>query len=210
MTGRGLVREMKRDPTENEQWSGQHLQGAFEAVSILEQIGVTRGQTLLDAGSGEGRFALPAASMVGEKGKVYAVDCSRGRIVYLRRLAQERGFDQVEALVADVTEHIEVPTGSVDVCLMANVFHELAENGQVRGELREVKRLLRPAGLLAILDFRKDVDRPPGPPLARRVDPIEVRRLVTQYGFHEKSSSEVGRYHYLSVFTLPDIPAQRN
>jgi ubiquinone/menaquinone biosynthesis C-methylase UbiE len=193
---------MKKDPTEKGQWSGQHLQGAFDAVHILGQIGVTRGQTLLDAGSGEGRFALPAASMVGEGGKVYAVDSSQERIQSLRRQVQQRGLGQVETLVADVTEHIGVPAGSVDVCLMANVFHELAENGQVRGELREMKRLLRPDGLLAILDFRKDVDRPPGPPLSRRVDPREVQRLVAQHGFHEKSRSEVGRYHYLSIFTL--------
>lgn len=198
---------MTEDPRENGQWSGQHLQGVFDPARILEQIGLTRGQTLLDAGSGEGRLALPAASIVGEGGKVYAVDSSRERIQTLRRLIQERGLDQVEALVADVTEHIGVPSHSVDVCLMANVFHELAEKGVVRGELREIKRLLRPRGLLAILDFRKDVDRPPGPPLSRRVDPEEAQRLVAQHGFREKSSSEVGRYHYLSVFTLGGTPA---
>jgi ubiquinone/menaquinone biosynthesis C-methylase UbiE len=178
------------------------LQGVLDPAWVLEQIGLAKGQTLLDAGSGEGRFALPAATRVGERGKVYAVDSSRERIQSLRRLLQERGLGQVETLVADVTEHVEVPSSSVDVCLMANVFHELAEKGLVRGELREIKRLLRPEGLLAILDFRKDVDRPPGPPVSRRVDPREVQRLVSQHGFHEKSSSEVGRYHYLSIFTL--------
>jgi ubiquinone/menaquinone biosynthesis C-methylase UbiE len=123
--------------------------------------------------------------MVGGEEKVYAADTSEARIASLRRAAQERGLDQIEAFVADVTERIPIQADTVDVCLMANVFHGLAADGAVRGELREIKRVLRLEGVLAILDFRKDVDRPPGPPVSYRVDPGELERLTTQYGFRQ-------------------------
>lgn len=185
-------------------WSPGHLEGAFEPRQVLEQVGVVEGDVLLDAGCGEGRFAIPAASMVGAAGKVYAADTSAERIAALERLAQERGLDQIEAIVADVTEQIPAPEDTVDVCLMANVLHGFVDKGAVRGELREIKRVLRPGGTLAILDFRKDVDRPPGPPLSRRLAPLQTEHLVSRYGFRQESTAEVGRYHYLSIFTLVD------
>ncbi len=192
---------------DNGHWSPAHLEGVFDPRQVLEQIGVAEGEVLLDAGCGEGRFAIPAASMLGEKGKVYAADTSAERIAAVERLAHDRGLDQIEAFVADVTEQIPVQADAVDVCFMANVFHGFVENSAVKGELREIKRVLRPEGILAILDFRKDVDRPPGPPVSRRLDPLEVELLVARYGFQQESSAEVGRYHYLSIFKLVEKSA---
>jgi ubiquinone/menaquinone biosynthesis C-methylase UbiE len=181
-------------------WGPQ--EGAFDPREVLEQIGVAEGDVLLDAGCGEGRFAIPAASMVGATGKVYAADTSAERIAALERLARDRGLDQIEAFVADVTEQIPAPADTADVCLIANVLHGLVDNGVVRGELREIKRVLRPEGTLAILDFRKDLDRPPGPPVSLRLDPLRTESLLSRYGFRQESSTEAGRYHYLSVFKL--------
>jgi ubiquinone/menaquinone biosynthesis C-methylase UbiE len=177
-------------------------EGAFDPRVVLEQIGVAEGDVFLDAGCGEGRFAIRAASMVGAAGKVYAADTSAERIAALERLARERGLDQIEAFVADVTEQIPAPADTADVCLIANVLHGLVDNGAVRGELREIKRVLRPEGTLAILDFRKDLDRPPGPPVSLRLDPLQTESLLSRYGFQQQSSAEAGRYHYLSVFKL--------
>jgi ubiquinone/menaquinone biosynthesis C-methylase UbiE len=142
--------------------------------------------------------------MVGSEGKVYAADISEARIASLLRAAQERGLDQIEAFVADVTHRTPLQSNTIDVCLMANVFHGFVENGVPRGELGEIKRVLRFEGVLAILDFRKDVDRPPGPPLDRRVDAEELERMISQYGFRAQSSAVVGDYHYLSIFSLDD------
>jgi ubiquinone/menaquinone biosynthesis C-methylase UbiE len=174
---------------------------------VLEEIGLQRGQTLLDAGCGEGRFAIPAASIVGSEGKVYAADTSQERIEALQRAARGGGLDQIETLVADVTERIPVPPDTVDVCLVANVLHELAEDGRVKGEFQEIKRVLKLPGTLAIVDFKKGVERPPGPPLSRRLDPEEVAEMLAQYGFRQRGSSEVGKYHYLSIFALCETPA---
>ena len=186
---------------------GGHTEEVVDPQLVLEAIGIAQGHVLLDAGSGEGRFAIPASLMVGGEGKVYAADTSEERIEALQQAAQSKGLAQTEAFVADVTERLPVPSGTVDVCLMANVFHELVENGVVRGELGEIKRVLRPEGVLAILDFRTDVGRPPGPPLSRRVDPAELERLVAQYGFRQRSTDQVGSYHYLSILSLDETAA---
>ena len=186
---------------------GGHTEEVVDPQLVLEAIGIAQGSVLLDAGSGEGRFAIPASLMVGGEGKVYAADTSEERIEALQQAARSEGLDQIEAFVADVTERLPVPSGTVDACLMANVFHEVVESGVVKGELHEIKRVLRPDGVLAILDFRTDVRRPPGPPLSRRVDPGELKRLGAEYGFRHRSSDQVGSYHYLSIFELDETIA---
>jgi ubiquinone/menaquinone biosynthesis C-methylase UbiE len=184
-----------------------HSHGGLAPDRVLERLDLRPGHSFLDAGCGEGRFSIPAAGLVGSKGKVYAVDTSEARIASLRRVAQEKGLDQIQAFVADVTQEIPIEADTVDVCLMANVFHGLAAGVTVRGELREIKRVLRPKGALAILDFRKDVDRPPGPPIDRRIDPVELEGLISQYGFRQRTGERVGSYHYLSIFVLDDATA---
>lgn len=204
MTGLEQGMEMRGEHTDTGSGSGAHLEGVLDPHRVLEEIGILPGGALLDAGCGEGRFSIPAASMVGGEGKVYALDTSEKRIESLRRAALDRDLPQIEAFVADATERIPLPADSVDVCLMANVFHDLVEDGAVKGNLSEIRRVLKPGGVLAIVDFKKNVQRPPGPPLSRRLDPDEVERVVREYGFHRERATEVGPNHYLMLFTMCD------
>jgi ubiquinone/menaquinone biosynthesis C-methylase UbiE len=177
------------------------LHAALDPEGILLGIGVKEGTVVFDAGSGEGRFALPAASIVGSQGRVYAADTSKERIATLRRAAETQDLDQIEAFVADVTEKVPLPGTIADVCLVANVLHGFVEDGTILGALREIRRLLKPEGVLAVLEFKKDVERPPGPPLSIRLSPDELEALLRKHGFELKSTTEVGSFHYLSLFS---------
>ena len=41
---------------------------------FLKEIGIKKGQTILDFGCCEGHYTIPAAKVVGKEGKVYAID----------------------------------------------------------------------------------------------------------------------------------------
>ena len=45
-----------------------------DGEEFLKAVGVEEGQIVLDFGCGEGHYAIPAAKITGEKGKIYAVD----------------------------------------------------------------------------------------------------------------------------------------
>lgn len=188
-------------------WAGEHdfdrhVATVLDPKRVLEEIGLQEGDTLLDVGSGEGRFAIPAAEMVGDRGTVYAFDTSEERLTALKGAITQRDLTNIEAFVDDVTKHISLGANLIDVCLMANVFHELVEQGTVEDGLREIRRMLRSDGVLAVLDFRKDVEGSHGPPPSVRLSPREVEELVGNCGFKKKHSTEVGLYHYLVLFGL--------
>jgi len=48
-----------------------------DGVQLLRNAGIFEGQTVLDFGCGAGNYTIPAAEIVGKKGKVYAVDKER-------------------------------------------------------------------------------------------------------------------------------------
>ena len=100
-----------------------------------------------------------------------------------------------------------VVTGS-GVCEVAScgVFdYSFLENGTIESGLSEIKRVLKPDGILAVVDFKKEVEGPHGPPLSVRLRPEEVEQLVGKDGFKKERITEVGVYHYLILFIATDL-----
>ncbi len=67
-----------------------------------------------------------------------------------------------------------MPTGGVDLILMVDVYHELAEPQRV---LRRMKAALSPRGRIAILEFRKEDPRVP----IRAEHKMSVQQAVQEF-----------------------------
>jgi SAM-dependent methyltransferase len=81
---------------------------------------------------------------------------------------------------------------------LANVWHELHD---FVGVLEEMRRILSPHGRLAVLDWRPDVDRPPGPPIEHRVSPSNVVETLRANHWQAQPALPFGRYNYLITAT---------
>jgi ubiquinone/menaquinone biosynthesis C-methylase UbiE len=152
----------------------------------------------LDLGCGEGNYALAAAALIGPAGVVYAVDLWQEGIAALKERAAREGRANLKALVAGAGQ-VPCESLSVDVGFMATVLHDLVEDGTAAGALAEMARVIKPGGLLAIVEFDK-IDGPPGPPRHIRLEAAEVEALVAPYGFRRQKSVKLGPYNYLITF----------
>jgi len=166
-----------------------------DAPAILSQIGLKPGERLADLGCGDGYFSIPAARIVGQSGKVYALDVSAESISELKAAASAAGLNNIHTTVGEA-ENTLLCNGCVDVVLMANVLHDF--NDPVAA-LKNARLMLKPGGKLADLDWKKDKDQLHGPPFAKRFDQEKATALLNQTGFKVMSSALVGPFHYLLI-----------
>ena len=75
-------------------------------------------------------------------------------------------------------------------------MHDFVEDRIDKGVLDEVGRVIKPAGRLAIMEFKK-IDGPPGPPIDIRLSPEDVADMLGPFGFKKEHAVDVGPYNYL-------------
>jgi len=114
---------------------------------VLDEVDIREGMRVLDYGCGCGSFALAAAGRVGPSGKVYAADINPLALEHVRKAAARRGLDNVEVIHTDCATGLE--SGTVDIALLYDTYHDLEDPACVLGELH---RVLRPGGLLSFSD----------------------------------------------------------
>lgn len=172
----------------------------IEPARLLSGLPLKPGITFLDLGCGAGNYTMAVAEVIGAQGVVVALDLWPPGIETLEERATAAGRRNIRAVLADISKTIPLGDHSVDVCLMATVLHDLAEFAMEKGALEEAARVLKPGGVLAIVEFDK-VEGPPGPPLRIRLTPQEVENLVVPYGFQKTRLVRVGPFNYLILLT---------
>ena len=183
--------------------SGKSSKAYLNAERVLQETGLKSGDKFLDVGCGEGYFSIAAAKIVGNKGKVYALDSYEKSIVALKQQIHRESIGNIEAIVADVTQKMPLPKAIIDVCLMANVMHGFLANGEGPSVMTEIARVMKVGSTLAVVEFQK-VAGPPGPPISIRMTPEELEDLISGYGFKKNKVAEVGPFHYAAMFrTIP-------
>ncbi|MBC2710424.1 MAG: class I SAM-dependent methyltransferase [Desulfosarcina sp.] len=153
----------------------------------------------LDVACGIGNYTIEIARQMRETGRIHALDLWEEGISKLRLKAGFLGLDNIEAAVCDVSKKIPLGDHTVDICLMATVLHDLIEDGTHEGALKEIVRVLRQDGQLAVIEFKK-MPGPPGPPEKVRLSPEELDQVLAPLGFQCRESIELSTAIYLSLF----------
>lgn len=161
----GAMRKMRKD--------------SFNDDEIMEFIGVGKGMSVLDLGTGDGFFAKMFAD---RNAAVTAVD------------KNDQYFDDmndagVSTKKADICGFNE---GTYDIVFMANVLHDLDCKDAVAKSIYSMDK-----GILAIIEFKRDA--PFGPPVDIRLSPEDVSSIFKAAGFKQSRMKEL-RYHYIMVF----------
>ena len=114
------------------------------------------GQTVLDLGSGGGIDCFLAGKKVGSTGKVIGVDMTPEMLDKARANKVKVGAENVEFRLGEI-EHLPVSDSSVDVVISNCVINLSTDKPQV---LREILRVLKPGGRMAVSDIVTSGDLP--------------------------------------------------
>jgi ubiquinone/menaquinone biosynthesis C-methylase UbiE len=124
----------------------------LKVLEVLRQIGIKRGQTVLDFGCGYGAYTIPIAEIVGEQGRVYALDKDKEALDALIQKAESAGLKNIVRMDTSGELKIELTDESVDIVLLFDVFHSFyfPQADDRRRLLSEIRRVIKPSASLAI------------------------------------------------------------
>lgn len=170
----------------------------IDPSAFFAHVEIDPGGRILDAACWVGRYSIEISRRLDEKGVIHAVDLWDEGIEILKKTIAERHISNIHPIRADITKHIPVEGESIDFGLMATILHDLSPEEQDR-TLREMVRVLKPGGVLAVIEFKK-IREGPGPPIAIRMSEQETEAKITKYGFLKTYQGEIGEFNYLMNF----------
>lgn len=131
----------------------QHRLWSAAAHTLWERAGIKPGMTVLDVGCGPGHATMDLAQIVGETGRVIAIDESPGFLKQLNDEAKARCFVHIDRVLGDAQDlDIAIPGVDklVDLAYVRWVFCFLAHPEDV---VKGLARLVKPGGKVVIQDY---------------------------------------------------------
>nr|MDO8100530.1 methyltransferase domain-containing protein [Candidatus Njordarchaeota archaeon] len=147
---------------------------------IMDALNLRSGMVLLEVGCGPGTFTLDVARQVKPNGVVHAVDIEPRMI---KRLEEKMKRQRVRNIVRHVASayDLPLPNSSVDAAFMIAVSAEIPD--PVRA-FREIRRVLKPSGILSISEFLLDPDYPRRKTVTRWAEKAGLRRIASYGRFY--------------------------
>ncbi|MFD3625544.1 class I SAM-dependent methyltransferase [Streptomyces sp. DSM 116494] len=112
-------------------------------AAAVAALGLREGDRVLDAGCGTGRALPPLRAAVGPTGVVLGVDLTAAML----RAAARAGRDRAGTLLLTDVAALPLRSSSLDAVFAAGLIAHLPDPA---GNLREIARVVRPGGVLAL------------------------------------------------------------
>jgi ubiquinone/menaquinone biosynthesis C-methylase UbiE len=159
----------------------RQVEAVYGTPDVVEQRRVVRaalalraGDRVLDVGVGPGLLAAEMAAEVGPTGRICGIDVSDSMLAIASTRVEVPDGPRIELEQASATR-IPYPAESFDVVVSTQVFEYLED---VAGALDEVRRVLRPAGRVVLLDTDWDSI------VWRSSDDARMERVLTAFEEH--------------------------
>lgn len=169
----------------------------LDPAKLLAAVPVTPNMHVADFGCGNGYYAIAAASLVGKKGQVYALDILEDCLSQVGSLAKLVGMQNISTKQSNLEKFgsCDLSDTCCDLVIISNLLHQVQNRENV---LREAYRILKTSGRLLVVEWRPESRL--GPESSLRLGPEEVRALLERFSFRPVSELSAGSFHYAFLY----------
>ncbi len=117
-------------------------------LKLAQKIGVCAGMTVVDMGCGQGGFTVSLAKIVGDQGKVLAVDISDEYLAEFMNRLNKHGVTNIVTFIQGDAVNLKnvLPNESADVVASYRLLEELKQPKAMAGIVKEMARIVKEGG----------------------------------------------------------------
>jgi len=130
-----------------------------KGIEFLKKIGIKKNSVLLDFGARIGHYSIPAAIIVGKKGKIYALDKNESALDELKEKSEKLSLENIEIVKTDGRLQTDFSDNYFDAVLLYDILHFLSKN-QRKILFTEIFRVLKKNGILSVYPKHINSDYP--------------------------------------------------
>jgi SAM-dependent methyltransferase len=123
--------------------------------TVIDGLGLNPADRVLEVGPGPGYFSVELARRLPE-GRLALFDLQPEMLDKARRALEGAGCDNVDFTSGNASDEFPFPDGSFDVAFLAAVLGEVPDKSAC---IRSLARVLRPGGVLVLVEAFPDPDR---------------------------------------------------
>lgn len=182
-------------------WELPLIRGFLNPDEVLQQIDLREGMLVGDFGAGSGHFAVAIAKIVGNYGKVFAVDVRDASLDAVKSRARMANLTNINTTKANLETvgGTGIPEGSLDYVILITV---LSQSNKKEDILKEALRTIKREGKLLLVEWIQT-----GAAFAAahefRISKEEMRNLAEGVGFKLEKELDVKSFHYGFLFVKP-------
>ncbi|MBM4075084.1 MAG: methyltransferase domain-containing protein [Planctomycetes bacterium] len=167
---------------------------------LVKQLRLKPGMVVADVGAGSGVISLMMSHIVGEQGRVLAIDIQQEMLDLLNDKLVKEDIKNVELILGTETSPKLKPS-SVDLALMVDVYHEFEYPFEM---MLELSKGLKPGGKVAFVEYRREDPQVPIK-LVHKMTEAQVKKEISlpEFGLKWKETiGELPRQHIV-IFEKP-------
>lgn len=162
---------------------------------VIKTLHISPRDVVADIGAGGGYFTERFSKTVGPFGLVYATDIQDVMLGNLKKRASVNGLHNVK-VVRGAFDDPMLPENSCDLVFFSSVYKEIDNRVDY---MRKVRRVLKPGGRVAIIEYRPGAEAV-GPPLEMRLSSEQVKGELAASGFTLREAYDFLPREYFLIF----------
>lgn len=160
--------------------SRRRVSEAFDHRDKIVNCRVGIGMAVADVGAGTGLFTRMFAPLVGEKGRVFAVDISPDFVDHIVVTARKDNLKNIEGVVCK-PDSVGLPEASVDLVFICDTYHHFEFPHKT---MQSIHKALKPGGRVVLVDYQRIAGRSTDWVMSHvRAGQEVVEKEITECGF---------------------------